>query len=171
MPSPTYDLFFTGRDDPRCCVIIGEDTKPVYFSFETPERGVSSHTRTMEQQGGLRGVRVGPGEPPRQRRHRCPPAPHVPPRRPLSPPSTSSARAFVSAEGRTLEWRRCRDNPTSYDLYAAPNTRIAVFRRFTQQTVVGPSHGLLQYTFTNDLLLTEAILALCLNRWIDVHGM
>ena len=49
MSDPTYDLFFTGRDDPRCCVIIGENTKPIYLCFETPDRGTtgSSNIRTM----------------------------------------------------------------------------------------------------------------------------
>ena len=43
----TYDLFFTGRDDPRSCVVIGEDTKPVYFCFETSERNLMHNLRTM----------------------------------------------------------------------------------------------------------------------------
>jgi hypothetical protein len=46
MSLTTYDLFFTGRDDPRRCIIIGEDVKPVYFCFETPERGLMPCTRT-----------------------------------------------------------------------------------------------------------------------------
>lgn len=38
MAASTYDLFFTGRDDPRdACVIIGRDVKPVFFEFETSE--------------------------------------------------------------------------------------------------------------------------------------
>jgi hypothetical protein len=45
--SKTYNLFFTGRDDPRSCVIIGEDTKPVYFCFETSERNLMPNIRTM----------------------------------------------------------------------------------------------------------------------------
>ena len=35
MATGTYDLYFTGRDDPRSCVVIGEDTKPIYLVFET----------------------------------------------------------------------------------------------------------------------------------------
>jgi len=45
--STTYDLFFTGRDDPRSCVIIGEDTKPVYFCFETSDRNLMLNVRTI----------------------------------------------------------------------------------------------------------------------------
>ncbi len=47
MSDPTYDLFFTGKDDPRRCVVIGEDTKPIYLCFETSERGVTMNTRTL----------------------------------------------------------------------------------------------------------------------------
>ena len=42
MASDTYDLFFTGRDDPRGCLIIGEDTKPIYFCFETAVKHLSA---------------------------------------------------------------------------------------------------------------------------------
>jgi hypothetical protein len=29
---------------------------------------------------------------------------------------------------------------------------------------------LLQYSFNHDSLLIEALVALCVNRWIDLHG-
>lgn len=33
----TYDLYFTGKDDARDgLIVIGEDTKPIFFMFETP---------------------------------------------------------------------------------------------------------------------------------------
>jgi hypothetical protein len=35
MASPPFQICFSGRDDPRDCIIIGNDTKPVYFEFET----------------------------------------------------------------------------------------------------------------------------------------
>ena len=101
-----------------------------------------------------------------------------------------SARTFWS-EGTRFEWRRCYEDPNSYDvrherhsgshmprdrlpssqLFAIPNRRIAIFRRYAQATPIGPSHGMLQYTFSHDLLLLEALLALCLNRWIDMRGI
>lgn len=56
-------------------------------------------------------------------------------------------------------------------LYAPQNRRIASFRRFDQQTPVGPSHGYMQYTFVQPDLLLEALLALCMNRWLDINGM
>ena len=63
----------------------------------------------------------------------------------------------------------------TYQLFhVSPNVqsvRIAFFRKIDQQTPVGPAHGFLQYTFTQPLLLLESLLALCLNRWMDVHSM
>ncbi|TFK42979.1 hypothetical protein BDQ12DRAFT_301898 [Crucibulum laeve] len=168
---PTYDLFFTGRDDPRCCVIIGEDTKPIYFCFETAERNLMPNVRTMvyrNQKEVCARLDWSPGN-------------HLgsatignrtlPMSQLVLPGSNNNVRAFISADGRRFEWRRSTDNPTSYDLYAGPTMRIAHFRRYAQTTVVGPSHGLLQYSFSHDLLLVEALLSLCLNRWIDLHGV
>ncbi|KAG7092395.1 hypothetical protein E1B28_008752 [Marasmius oreades] len=82
----------------------------------------------------------------------------------------ASARGFTSSEGKRFEWRRVQGNPTSYDLYMSPDIHIAAFRRFVSSTAVGTSHGLLQYRFTNDILLLESLLSLCLIRWIDLHG-
>ena len=56
-------------------------------------------------------------------------------------------------------------------LFAAQDIRIAAFRRLTQSTAIGPSHAFVQYTFNHDPLLIEALLALCVNRWIDLHGV
>jgi hypothetical protein len=61
--------------------------------------------------------------------------------------------------------------PFKHQLFALPDINIAVFRRFAQATPIGPSHGMLHYTFSHDPLLLEALLALCLNRWIDWRGM
>ncbi|KDR81795.1 hypothetical protein GALMADRAFT_59462 [Galerina marginata CBS 339.88] len=172
MASTTYDLFFTGRDDPRSCVIIGEATKPLYFCFETAERNLlTPNVRTMVYRNNkevcaklewspgnhLGGATIGNRQMPMSQL--------------VLPGTSTSARTFVSADGKKFEWRRSRDNPTSYDLYASQNMRIAVFRRYTQATAIGPSHAVLQYTFTQDWLLTEALVALCVNRWIDLHGV
>lgn len=49
-----------------------------------------------------------------------------------------------------------------------PNTPpIAVYRKFSQATPIGPSHGTLEYNFTDGLFLLQALLALNLNRWLD----
>ncbi|PFH52424.1 hypothetical protein AMATHDRAFT_74215 [Amanita thiersii Skay4041] len=173
MTMTTYDLFFTGRNDPRSCVIIGEDTKPIYFCFETPtERAATPiNTSTLiyrnqkdicaklewSHNNSLGNVIIG---------NRRVPMTHL-----LMSGSVANARSFLSVDGSYYEWRRNTDDPMSYDLYTAQNMRIAVFRRYARQTVVGPSHGLFQYTFNHDNLLLESLLALCLNRWIDVHGV
>ncbi|KAF9009411.1 hypothetical protein BDQ17DRAFT_1235893 [Cyathus striatus] len=167
----TYDLFFTGRDDPRSCVIIGEDTKPIYFCFETIERNMIPNIRTMVYRNNKEVCARLDWSPGNHLGSATIGSRQLPMSQLVLPGSSNNARAFVSADGRRFEWRRSRENPTSYDLYASPNMRIAIFRRYAQPTAVGPSHGLLQYTFNHDLLLAEALVALCLNRWIDIHGV
>lgn len=45
---PVYEVFFTGRDDPRDgCIIIGEDTKPIFYRFETPPSFVGNPRTTV----------------------------------------------------------------------------------------------------------------------------
>ncbi|TFK27393.1 hypothetical protein FA15DRAFT_211809 [Coprinopsis marcescibilis] len=177
MVATTYDLFFTGRDDPRSCIVIGEDVKPIYFSFETRERQqlMSPSIKTTVYKNGSEqlcaSLEWSPGN------HlgnitivgsnRQVPMSHF-----VLPGSCPLSRAFVATDGRRYEWRRLREVPTSYDLYSAGTSiRIAVFRRYAQATVVGPSHGLMQYTFINESLLVDSLLALCINRWIDLHGV
>ncbi len=50
---------------------------------------------------------------------------------------------------------------------------LARFLRFPnlRETPVGPSHALLQCSFDDEALLLDALLALCLNRWIDWQGL
>lgn len=55
-------------------------------------------------------------------------------------------------------------------LFSGPNTRIAKFQKLSQATPIGPSHGTLQYSFSHDLLLLEALITLNLNRWLDWTG-
>ncbi|KAH6918998.1 hypothetical protein BKA70DRAFT_37586 [Coprinopsis sp. MPI-PUGE-AT-0042] len=171
----TFDLFFTGRDDPRSCIIIGEDVKPVYFSFETRERQLMSPSiKTTVYKNGTEqlcaSLEWSPGN------HlgsvavvgsnRQVPMSHF-----VMAGTVQNARAFVAYNGRRYEWRRRPDTPTSYDLFASANHRIAVFRRYAHATPIGPSHGLCQYTFVDEPLLVDALLALCINRWIDIHGV
>jgi len=45
---PVYEVFFTGKDDPRDgCVVIGEDTKPIFYRFETPPAYVGNPRTTV----------------------------------------------------------------------------------------------------------------------------
>jgi len=86
--------------------------------------------------------------------------------------STPNSRVFLSSNGRQYEWRRCDDDPNSYDLCLRTNmARIATYRRYDQATPVGPSYAFMSYLFDNDPLLLEALVALCINRWIDWQGM
>jgi len=167
----TYDLFFTGRDDPRSCVIIGEDVKPVFLCFETERQ--MDNMRTMVHRNNKDLVAYFEWSPGNHLGSAIIGTRRMPMSHFVQPGSYNNARSFLSANGNRFEWRRCPDSPTSYDLYSGPAVRIAAFRRYSQeiQTAVGPSHAILQYTFTQELLLVEALLALCVNRCIDLYGI
>ena len=103
-------------------------------------------------------------------------------------PFFNSSRVFLSADGQQFEWRRCTDDPCSYDAslfspYPHPpfpfthrkqlftvqgNQRIATYRRCLQDTPIGPSYGFMSYLFDNEHLLLESLIALCLNKWLDL---
>ncbi|KAF9264745.1 hypothetical protein L218DRAFT_861779 [Marasmius fiardii PR-910] len=169
---PTYDLFFIGpREDPRSCAVIGEDDlKPIYFSFETYERGLASNARTIVCLEAKEVVASFEWSPNNHLGYVCLGQRNFPMSHLILPGTINYARGFTSSEGKKFEWRRVQGNPTSYDLYMLPNVHIAAFRRYVSSTAVGTSHGLLQYRFTNDMLLLESLLSLCLIRWIDLHG-
>lgn len=44
-----FMLYFTGRDDPRDCIIMGEDTKPVFIEFQTPNCYISDVRTTVSR--------------------------------------------------------------------------------------------------------------------------
>ncbi|KAJ8597905.1 hypothetical protein M405DRAFT_2050 [Rhizopogon salebrosus TDB-379] len=166
MASPPFQICFSGRDDPRDCIIIGNDTKPVYFEFETQYLSPSTVRTTISSDGnpvaafdwGENGSSLGVATIGNR---------EIPMTQLVQQGSNSAARRFASADGNLYEWRRCHNDPRSYELFAAPNVKIAFFQRFSQQTPIGPSHGTLEYYFSHDLLLLEALLALNLNRWLD----
>ncbi|KAG0705016.1 hypothetical protein DFH29DRAFT_908421 [Suillus ampliporus] len=168
MANPSFEIYFTGRDDPRDgCIVIGEDTKPVFFEFETQYLSPSAARTTISSNrnpvaafdwldGGLGVATIGDRE--------------IPMAHLVQQGSSPAARRFPSADGHQYEWRKCQNDPGSYELFAGPNTSIAIFQRISQATPIGPSHGTLQYNFSHDLLLLEALLALNLNRWLDWTG-
>ncbi|RXW15775.1 hypothetical protein EST38_g10076 [Candolleomyces aberdarensis] len=165
----TYDIFFTGRDDPRGCIVIGEETEPVYFCFETAEKALP-RARTIVYAGNQNYVAKLDWSPGNHLGSATIGSRQIPMLQMVLPGTSPQARAFNCLDGRRYEWRRLRDNPTSYDLYSLTGvpSRIAVFRRYAQATVVGPSHAMVQYTFDNRELLIEALLALCINRCMDL---
>ncbi|KAF8557338.1 hypothetical protein OG21DRAFT_1407475 [Imleria badia] len=168
MSSFDFQLFFTGRNDPRDgCIVIGEDATPVFFEFETAMLSpFKAHTTIYSDRnpvaafdwdtnGDSLGVAtIGDKEFPME---------HL-----VLPGSSPNARRFQAADGRFYEWRRSHHDPESYELYAGPNTPpIAVYRQFSQATPIGPTHGTLEYNFTDRLFLLQVLLALSLNRWLD----
>ncbi|KAJ7109230.1 hypothetical protein C8R44DRAFT_635324 [Mycena epipterygia] len=168
----TYNLFFTGRDDPRNCVIIGEDAVPRFFCFETPERQINVTRTTVysNTSSKVASLLFGPGN---QLGSVTIGSRTVSMADLVSPGSSPNARTFFSADGRKYEWRRHSAANGAYDLYSLnPSVvRIAAFRRYAEETPVGRSTGLLQYTFAHDQLLLYSLLALSLNRWVDMYAM
>ncbi|KAI6036067.1 hypothetical protein BKA83DRAFT_12310 [Pisolithus microcarpus] len=149
MSTLPYLVFFTGRDDPRDCMIIGEDEKHVFFEFETTDMYFSDRQPAvaLHWAGGHPGL-------------------EIPIERLIMPGSSPLDRRFVSAtDDRVYEWRRSYEDPTSYE---GPNAQIAIFHKFQHSTPVGMSHATLQYCFTDALLLLEALVTLNLNRWLDL---
>lgn len=168
MSTLPYLVFFTGRDDPRDCMIIGEDQKYVFFEFETTDMcttvfsdrqpAVALHWASGHP--GLGTARFLTHEHARE----------IPIERLIMPGSSPLDRRFVSAtDDRVYEWRRSYEDPTSYELWAGPNAQIAIFHKFQHSTPVGMSHATLQYCFTDALLLLEALVTLNLNRWLDLN--
>lgn len=114
--------------------------------------------------------------------------------------SGSSGHVFATSKGDLYEWRKNPNTmePGAYDvriafsqilipagiladrmhpqLFTAPaGARIAGFRRFpqprTMATVTGTLYGSVQHVIEDDELMLYALLALCVNRWIDMNGM
>ncbi|KAI6103552.1 hypothetical protein F5141DRAFT_1204323 [Pisolithus sp. B1] len=177
MSTLPYLVFFTGRDDPRDCMVIGEDEKPVFFEFETTDMcttvgTVAARATFLAIDSPLSpsiGRAVIPGS---VSAHflTLENAREVPIERLIMPGSSPHARRFVSAtDDRVYEWRRSYEDPTSYELWAGPNAQIAIFHKFQHSTPVGMSHATLQYCFTDGLLLIEALVTLNLNRWLDLN--
>jgi hypothetical protein len=47
---------------------------------------------------------------------------------------------------------------------------IAEFRKERRHTAVGIVHAVLGFNFNDDALLVKALIALCVNRWLDWTG-
>jgi len=163
-----YFLHFTGLDGIRDLRAIGESTKPLFVEFDTGPSHDSPGNRTEIKMNrtfvatfdwhigdnlGLASI----GGRQMLMSH-------------LVYNLNTNNRMFVSADGTRYEWRRLYpEDPTAYDLYLIPHTPIARFRREYEDTPVGPSYAYLQFCFDSDRLLLEALLALCINRWVDRH--
>jgi len=164
-----FDLYFVGQiNDPRNMQVIGyEGSNPILYSFDTVTYGTQTRTSICRGAGEMlayfdwtntthmglcvigahqkfaMALLVGTG-------------------------STSFSRRFRHKNS-YFEWRRISND--SYDLFSADNVRLALFRSKLQSTPVGEAYGYMQYGFqAQDGLLLEALLALCVNRWIDKHG-
>ncbi|KAL1947416.1 hypothetical protein VTO73DRAFT_14377 [Trametes versicolor] len=90
--------------------------------------------------------------------------------------SSKSARSFQSGRGGSekFEWRRVGDkHPYGYELFSLePESRIGRYDPTPRELPkIGRAYALLEYGFHEENLIRDALLALCLNRWIDWRGM
>ncbi|KAG9318869.1 hypothetical protein JVU11DRAFT_976 [Chiua virens] len=151
-----FEIYFTGRDHPRDgCIVIGEDSMPVFFEFETTLLPSGSMRTTISSDehpvaafdwaanDALGVVTIGDRE--FSMEHLV-----------LSGSSPRQPMAGSMNGGALITIRTPPNSPS-----------IAVYHQFNQATPIGPSHGTLQYSFTNGLFLLEVLLALNLNRWLD----
>lgn len=167
------NLFFTGPvDSPRDLDVIGDfNNKPIFFRFETIEPQASS-TMTMisrNAEGLVGSLEWLPGD----RLGRLKVGQHT-----LSMAtfvgqgSGPYSRSFRSGDNDVFEWKR--RNQTDYSLHDHRGHRIASFERFSppKLTPIGAlAHGVFQCTIKSDVLLFQALVALCINRWLDTFGL
>ncbi|EPQ58416.1 hypothetical protein GLOTRDRAFT_35791 [Gloeophyllum trabeum ATCC 11539] len=175
MSQPVYKLYFTGRDDPRNgCIVIGEDTKPIFFRFDTPDIFMGN-ARTAVTKGN--GDMVAffewtgtshPGSATIIGDRQIPMGRLVMTNLPFTPPGS---RVFESSRGGRYAWRKPGNGSNAYDVRRDPPVPIGIYRRFVQWTPIGPSYAYMQYTFDDDVLLLDSLLALSLNRWLDLQGL
>ncbi|KAI0648258.1 hypothetical protein C8Q79DRAFT_1008605 [Trametes meyenii] len=170
------DLYFTGQGDPRHkCVAIGyHHNEPVVYKFDTVDLPQGTRTTvTYNEQSVVAffdwalAVHLGSV---------IKGADRAPMTDLVMPGSSDAARSFESGrDGKEkFEWRRVGDkHPYGYELFSMdPESRIARYDP-TPRTLprIGRAYALLEYGFHEDNLIRDALLALCLNRWIDWRGM
>ncbi|KAJ7738527.1 hypothetical protein DFH07DRAFT_841114 [Mycena maculata] len=113
----TYNLFFTGRDDPRNCVVIGEDIVHRFFCFETPTRPVHGHdvktTVYSDTNTKVASLLFGSGNQPGSATigNRAMTMLQL-----VSAGSVHNARSFFSGDGRKYEWRKSTNVSGAYDV-------------------------------------------------------
>ncbi|KAI0654760.1 hypothetical protein C8Q70DRAFT_1141597 [Cubamyces menziesii] len=170
------ELYYTGQGDPRHkCVAIGyHRNEPVVYKFDTVDLPQGTRTTvTFNEQSvvaffdwalatHLGSVIKG--------------AEREPMTSLVMPGSTETARMFSSGRDgeEKFEWRRIGDkHPYGYELFSLdPESRIARYDPTPRELPrIGRAYALLEYGFHEDNLIRDALLALCLNRWIDWRGM
>lgn len=169
------EVHFLHSDDPRDGFHVMSTNPLVFFSFQTPMGLLSTHTLVTNGNGATvatlnwtgmsaLGTVTWHGRNPSETHMVDLVAPFQ---------SMLDSRAF-HCEGpdrvvRTFWWRRLPHG--NYDLYAAhePDTLIGLFRmhRPPEVLTVGNNYATFFFVFLHEPLLLHALLALCLNRWLD----
>ncbi|KAI0253856.1 hypothetical protein BJV78DRAFT_1152686 [Lactifluus subvellereus] len=172
-----FEVHFLDSDNPRHGFrIMGMDPL-VYYQFQTPVGFLSTHTIVTDARGATvvtfnwfgtsaLGTLTWPGSPPRHAHM----GELVMPFQPM-PHSRSFLCEGPDRTVRLFWWRRRPQG--DYDLYAAhePDTLIGLFRKHRPEEVlsVGKNYATFYFSFSHGPLLLHSLLALCLNRWLDLQ--
>ncbi|KAH8108168.1 hypothetical protein BXZ70DRAFT_42559 [Cristinia sonorae] len=181
-----YDLFFAGQDHPRHgCKMIGDTgphRRPVFYSFDTPiiateqdaTTTVFNGTRNIATLKWVAGNHLGSYQVEGMSRPNMMSYLYMVPNGEVD---RSRGSLFQTASGRTYEWRKVRkpNEPLQYDLYpSGGGDAVGGYRRFSpprQSAHAGLLYGTLTHNFDDDELMLYALLALCINRWVDMNGL
>ncbi|KAF8479082.1 hypothetical protein DFH94DRAFT_39379 [Russula ochroleuca] len=170
-------VHFLHSDNPRHGFCVMSTNPLTYYDFQTPIGFLETHTIVTDDRGativtfnwfGLSalGTMTWPGPPAHEAHMVDLVMPHQ---------WMPNSRAFF-CEGpdqqmRRFWWRRLPQG--NYDLYAAhePDVRIGLFRKHhpPEENSLGDIYATFNFEFVHEPLLLNALLALCLNRWLDFH--
>ncbi|KZV71780.1 hypothetical protein PENSPDRAFT_391880 [Peniophora sp. CONT] len=164
-----YEARFTGSGDPRRCVVSALAPADTYLSFETVYTFETITTvrrrdgRELAAFRWLMGSAPGQGVVGGRRVHMADFA--------IMQGYPRRSRAFESLDtDETLTrfvWRRVGRG--KYDLYTQHDIRIGQYVEASQiqDTPDGPVYASFRFSFDHEVLFLDAMLALCVNRWID----
>ncbi|VDB99947.1 unnamed protein product [Peniophora sp. CBMAI 1063] len=170
-----YEARFTGSGDPRRCVISALVPADTYLSFETVYTSETITTvrgydgRELANFRWLMGSAPGQGVVCGRPTHMADLA--------IMQGYRKRSRAFDSldteGERARFVWRRVGRG--KYDLYTQHDIRIGKYVEANQiqESAVGPVYAHFHFSFDHEVLFLDAMLALCVNRWIDemiLHG-
>ncbi|KAH9977288.1 hypothetical protein BGW80DRAFT_844682 [Lactifluus volemus] len=173
-----FEVHFLHSDHPRHGFRVMSMDPFVFYEFITPVGFLSTHTIVTDASGAnivtynwfgtsALGTITWPGPPAREAHMGELVMPFQ---------SMPHSRSFL-CEGpdqtmRLFWWHRLPGG--NYDLYAAhePDTCIGTYRKHQppEALAVGKNYATFFYGFSHEPLLLHALLALCLNRWLDLQN-
>jgi len=178
-PGPAnFEVHFLHSDNPRDGLFVMSTSPLVCYEFRTPIGFLTTHTIVTDASGATvmtfnwfgpsaLGTMIWPGPPPYQG-HMGDLVQPV--------PSRPDTRGFLCESPdqiiRRYWWRRVEHG--NYDLFAVQGVErvIGYFRKHQPPEVlsIGINYATFYFQFQHEPLLLRALLALCLNRWLDAQG-